>query len=162
MNTNRLPDPSPPKHIVAVSGLVTNAEGRILMIRGPRRGWEFPGGQVEEGENLLQALKREILEETGIEVEVGKLAGVYSNVASHIVAFGFLCEWRSGVPRTSPESLAVEWVARDEALGRITHPAIHERMRDMLEFDGPVAYRAYSYKVTEERTEYIVHDDHVI
>ncbi len=44
-----------PKHIVAVSGLISHPNGKILLIRGPRRGWEFPGGQVEEGENLIEA-----------------------------------------------------------------------------------------------------------
>ncbi len=39
-----------PQHIVAVSGLISHLDGRILLIRGPRRGWEFPGGQVEEGQ----------------------------------------------------------------------------------------------------------------
>jgi ADP-ribose pyrophosphatase YjhB (NUDIX family) len=86
-----------PRHIVAVAGLVTNAEDRILMIRGPRRGWEFPGGQVEEGESLIDALKREIDEETGIQVEVGKLVGVYSNLKAHIVVCDFLCTPISGL-----------------------------------------------------------------
>ena len=53
-----------PKHIVAVSGLISHPNGKILLIRGPRRGWEFPGGQVEEGQvpkskdlgNLLRVL----------------------------------------------------------------------------------------------------------
>jgi len=43
-------------------------EGRILMIRGSQRGWEFPSGQVEEGETLTAALRQEIKEETGIKV----------------------------------------------------------------------------------------------
>ena len=59
-----------PKHIVAVAGLVSDPRGRVLMIRSPRRDWEFPGGQVEEGESLTDALRREVLEETGITVSV--------------------------------------------------------------------------------------------
>ncbi len=66
-----------PKHIVAVSGLVRNTDGKILLIRGPHRGWEFPGGQVEEGENLIKALKREIKEESGVNASIGSLVGVY-------------------------------------------------------------------------------------
>jgi 8-oxo-dGTP diphosphatase len=153
---------NPPKHIVAVAGLVTNAEGHILMIRGPCRGWEFPGGQVEEGESLVDALWREVYEETNIQVAVGKLVGVYSNLKSGIVAFGFLCEPLSGEPRTSLESLDVEWVAREEALARINHPAIRARMRDMLEFDGQVVYRAYSCEASEVGMEYTVHEERTV
>jgi 8-oxo-dGTP pyrophosphatase MutT (NUDIX family) len=42
-----------PKHIVAVMGIVRNSEGQILLVRTPRRGWEPPGGQVENGEDVL-------------------------------------------------------------------------------------------------------------
>ena len=153
-----------PKHIVAVAGLVKDTRGRVLMIRSPRRDWEFPGGQVEEGEDLVTALQREVLEETGIGIRVGSLAGVYSNLKSHIVMFDFLCEPVSGEVRTSPESLAVEWVERDEVLGRIRRPALRDRMRDMLEFTGEVVYRAYEFNADEFNAAgvnagYIVHQE---
>lgn len=71
-----------PKHIIAVMGIVRNSEGQVLLIRSRRRGWEPSGGQVENGENVLTALKREILEESGILVGTGKLVAIYSNVTS--------------------------------------------------------------------------------
>ena len=153
---------APPKHIVAVSGLVTNpSDNTVLLIQSPRRGWEFPGGQVEQGENLIAALKREVREETGVLVSVGELVGVYSNTASHIVMFGFLCEYESGELCTSLESLAVEWVSRDEARARVMRPPLRDRLRDMLDFNGTVIYRAYEfdaqsqgdtiYRIGEER-----------
>lgn len=145
-----------PKHIVAVAGLVRDADGRVLMIRSPRGDWEFPGGQVEEGEDLVAALQREVREETGITVTVGKLAGVYSNVKSHIVMFDFLCELVSGELRTSAESLAVEWVEAGEALDRIIRPVIRDRMRDMVEFTGEVVYRAYEFDADTVHTEYVI------
>ena len=151
-----------PKHIVAVAGLVQDASGRILMIRSPRRDWEFPGGQVEEGEDLIAGLQREVLEETGIVVIVGKLAGVYSNVQSHIVMFDFLCGYVSGEPTPSAESLSVEWVEREEVLPRIIRPVIRDRMRDMLEFDGNVIYRAYSFDADKVYTKYTVHEERTI
>ena len=101
-----------PKHIVAVAGLVTDARGRVLMIRSPRRDWEFPGEQVEEGESLTDALRREVLEETGVIVSVGALVGVYSNLKSHIVMFDFLCGFLRGELTPSAERPEVAWVER--------------------------------------------------
>ncbi|MBI3159152.1 MAG: NUDIX hydrolase [Chloroflexi bacterium] len=149
-----------PRHILAVDALVLNAAGDVLMIDSPARGWEFPGGQVEPGETLTQALVREVFEETGVTVEVGRLVGVYQNVVTDILMLGFLCTYVSGAPTPSAESLAVEWVARGEALERIKAPFIHARMKDKLEFDGEAIYRAYrkqpgdlyeTYQVVEER-----------
>ena len=148
-----------PKHIVAVAGLVTDTKGRVLMILSPRRDWEFPGGQVEEGETLTAALEREVREETGVRVTAGALVGVYSNVRSHIVMLDFLCEYLGGEPTTSEESLAVEWVDRGEALSRVVRPAIRDRLRDMLEFNGQVVYRAYAFDAGAAHTEYIVHEE---
>lgn len=163
---NTHPDvPHVPKHIVAVSGLVTDPGGRhVLLIRSPRRGWEFPGGQVEEGESLTEALVREVYEETGVEVTVGSLVGVYSNLRSHIVMFGFLCEWTGkGEPTTSSESVEVEWVTREEAQARVVRPPLQDRLRDMLDFTGQVIYRSYEFSArSEAETDYVVREDRCI
>lgn len=144
-----------PKHIVAVSGLITHPDGKILLIRGPRRGWEFPGGQVEEGENLIAAFQREIQEETGVTASIGQLVGVYSNIkAPTKLMFGFLGNYVSGELRTSAESLETEWVPRASVLQRISNPAIYNRMKDMLNFSGQVIYRVYTnnpYQVYDQR-----------
>jgi 8-oxo-dGTP diphosphatase len=137
-------EPKAPKHILAVTGLITNHLGEVLMIRSPRRGWEIPGGQVEVGESLHQALAREIHEETGITAKVGVLAGIYSNLKPPpLLILGFLCDWASGDPCTSDESLETEWVERSEVQERVTHPAIFARIKDLLEFSGRIKYRVY-------------------
>ncbi len=69
---------SDPQHIVAVGGLFYDRDGRVLLVKTERRGWECPGGQVESGEDLAEALVREAREETGCEVRVERLAGVYT------------------------------------------------------------------------------------
>ncbi len=65
---------------VAVAGVVWNQEGQVLLIRRrnpPRAGqWSLPGGKLERGETLEAAVRREIREETGLEVEILGLAGV--------------------------------------------------------------------------------------
>lgn len=143
-----------PKHIVAVSGMVHHPNGKILMIRSPRRGWEFPGGQVEEGENLIEALQREIQEESGATTSIGSLVGIYSNIKSPVkVMFGFLADYVSGELTTSEESLETKWVERDSVLQRISNPVIYDRVKDMLDFSGRVIYRIYTtnpYQVCEQ------------
>jgi len=149
----------PPRHVVAVAGLVSDDAGRVLLLRSPRRGWEFPGGQVEQGETLTEALRREVREETGVEIKVGPLVGVYSNVRSHIVMFGFLCRYAGGEPTPSEESLEVTWVPREEALSRVSSPPIRDRLRDLLEFDGTVVYRAYEYAARDGDPTYTVREE---
>jgi len=134
-----------PMHIVAAGGFVTNSQGQVLLIKSPRYGdWEFPGGQVEEGETIPHTLEREVFEETGIVVEVKSLVGLYSNTRKPpIVNLDFICEYVSGEPKTSVESTEVEWVDRKEALSRVRREAIYKRLKNMLEFSGEITYRAY-------------------
>ena len=91
-----------PKHIVAVDCLIRDTQNRVLLKRHPERGWEFPGGKVEVGEELIEALVREVREETGVEIEVRRLAAVYSNTLPFsLVLFSFLADYISGELRTS-------------------------------------------------------------
>ena len=62
-----------PTHIIAAAGIVINENDEILMVKTHRGGWVFPGGQVEVGENVIDAVKREVMEETGIDIEVGEV-----------------------------------------------------------------------------------------
>src|SRR5262245_48152434 len=106
-----------PTHIVATGGFVANSQGQVLLIKSPRYGdWEFPGGQVEEGETIPHALEREVFEETGIVIRVKSLVGIYSNTRKpSIVNIDFICEYISGEPKTSVESIEVKWIDREEA-----------------------------------------------
>jgi 8-oxo-dGTP diphosphatase len=125
------------------------------MIRNPLRGWEIPGGRVEQGERLHLALQREVLEESGITIRTDALRGIYSRInPPYMLLFTFFCRYTSGEPQVSDESLETEWVARDQVLERITHPAIRGRVHDLLAFKGQIIYRVYStspYIVHEER-----------
>ena len=90
-----------PRHIVAASALVRNDEGQILIVRSHSRGWEIPGGQIEIGETLIDGLKREVMEESGVHAEIGRLAAVRTNLTSSIVIFCF--EARYPRRRVAPE-----------------------------------------------------------
>jgi 8-oxo-dGTP diphosphatase len=157
--------PPIPKHSVAVSGLITDpSSGLILLIRDHRRGWEFPGGRVEEGESLTEALIREVHEETGMAVSVGALAGVCSNLRSILVMFTFFCTWTGiGEPTTNPLSVEVEWVTTEEAQARVVRPPLRDRLRDMLEFPGQVTYRSYEFSaLNEDEISYIIREERQI
>ena len=105
MNSN------PPKHIVAAGMLVERGD-EVLLVKTERRGWEFPGGQIEEGESVLDGVIREVREEANIVASADRLVGVYSNLSNHRVIFDFLGSWLSGDARIGEETLDVAWVQR--------------------------------------------------
>ncbi|MFD1032604.1 NUDIX hydrolase [Metaplanococcus flavidus] len=119
---------SPPKHIVSAATIVLNAQGEMLLIKGPRRGWEMPGGQVEEGESLKDAAIRETLEESGIEVEILKFCGIFQNVEASICNTLFLAKPVGGTPTTSAESLEVGFFPIAEALEMVTWKNFRDRI----------------------------------
>jgi 8-oxo-dGTP diphosphatase len=94
---------------VGVGAVLVNDAGEIFLAqRGPlaknERGlWEFPGGSVEFGETLAEALQREMIEEFGIQIEVGKLLDVADHIlieeGQHWVSPTYLCRIVAGEPR---------------------------------------------------------------
>lgn len=120
-------------HFVSVAALVQNEERNVLMIKSPRRGWEYPGGMVEPGETLQAALKREIREEAGVEVEIVGFVGICKNVEKDIVNIDFCCRCLGGTLTTGEESTEVRWMTPEEALEAVTFPLTKKRLRKMLE-----------------------------
>lgn len=146
-----------PTHIVAVGGIVENEHGDILVVKTIHGGWVFPGGQVEVGENLIDALIREIREESGIETIVSHLIGVYSNTGIYKwhdgvtdvptkVMLDYVCKPIGGQLCTSEETSDSRWLAKDQVLDLITAPAIRTRYQAYLEFDGTIPYVEYVTK----------------
>lgn len=124
---------TPPKHIVSAATIVINELGEILLIKGPRRGWEIPGGQVEEGESLKDAAIRETKEETGMDIEVLKFCGVFQNVNNSICNTLFLAKPVGGKLTTSPESLVVGFYPIEQALELVTFNNFKERIEYCLD-----------------------------
>lgn len=121
-----------PKHIVSAATVVLNDAGEILLIKGPRRGWEMPGGQVEEGESLKDAAIRETKEESGIDVEIVKFCGVFQNVEGSICNTLFLAKSIGGTPTTSSESLEVGFFPLSVGLEMVTWKNFRERIEFCL------------------------------
>jgi ADP-ribose pyrophosphatase YjhB (NUDIX family) len=147
-----------PTHIVAVDGIIENEKNEILLVKSRDKGvYTVPGGQVEVGENLMEALKREIREETGVEVEVGKLICVSSNTCTYQgyngygliptkVMFGFTCNYISGELQVSDETSETVWVEKEKVLNFITVPNLVKRFEAYLNFNGEVQYLEYITK----------------
>jgi 8-oxo-dGTP diphosphatase len=122
-----------PKHIVSAAAIVLNDKNELLLIKGPRRGWEMPGGQVEEGESLTDAVIRETKEESGIDIEVVKFCGIFQNVESSICNTLFLGKPIGGELTTSPESLEVGFFTLEEALEMVTWNNFRQRIEYCLD-----------------------------
>lgn len=73
---------------LSVSALVYRGGELLLMRRSDNGHWSLPGGFVEMGESVVAAARREVAEETGYAVEIGRLVGVYSDPATQIVDYG--------------------------------------------------------------------------
>lgn len=134
-----------PKHVVVVSCLIRNDKDEILLVKHHLRGWEIPQGRVEEREALVYALSREVLEEAGVTICNSKPAIIWSKVsdpAALIVCF--TARYFSGEPTPSEETPEVEWCSADLVLRRINHPVNRDRIKALLEHEGPVQLRSYA------------------
>ena len=119
---------------VGVGALIADETGRVFLARrGPQarneRGlWEFPGGSVEFGERLADALKREMLEEYGVEIAVDELLDVVDHIlpdeGQHWVSPSFICSTVSGEPALR------EPVQRPVERGVFDHELLARRLPD--------------------------------
>jgi 8-oxo-dGTP diphosphatase len=123
---------NPPKHIVSAAAIVVNDNNEILLIKGPRRGWEMPGGQVEEGESLSQAAIRETKEESGIDIEIIKFCGIFQNVGNSICNTLFLAKPIGGEPIRTSESLESAFFPIEEALNKVKWKDFRQRIEYCL------------------------------
>lgn len=143
-----------PIHIIAAAGIVINENDEVLMVKTHNAGWVFPGGQVEVGENVIDAVKREIIEEAGIDIEVKEVFCISSNTGKYPgyngikeiptkIMLDFICKEKGGTPRPSEENSESMYVAKDKVLDLIEAPAIIERYKAYLEYTGRPIYMEY-------------------
>lgn len=130
---------------VVVGCLVRNAADEVLLIRHHKRGWEIPQGRVEEGEDLIAALKREVLEEAGIEIEPGHLAAVWSKLTlPAALILTFVGRYAGGEPVPGGDSVEARWFTAAQAFGMVDSPVMSDRLKVLLDYSGIPVYRAYT------------------
>lgn len=150
-----------PTHIIACAGIVINENDEILMVKTHNAGWVFPGGQVEVGENVISAVKREIMEEAGVDIEVGEVFCISSNTRKNPgyngvkeiptkIMLDFICRAKSGTPRPSDENSESAYVAREKVLELMQTPVYRERYKAFLEYTGRPIYMEYVTKPSFE------------
>ena len=128
MSTAADPRTYPDRPYLAVSAAIIR-DGKVLVTRrarGPALGiWTMPGGVVEAGETLTEALKREIHEETQLTIEPVALAGhrevvirdVAGKVSRHFVILCFATRWVAGEPTLNEELSEARWIRPSELAG---------------------------------------------
>ncbi len=119
---------SPVPHVTVTAAVIWRGS-EVLIARRPESGllgglWEFPGGKLEAGEELVAGLRREIREELGVEINVGEPFGVYRHAYTHfkVTLYAFTCQLARGEPQALHHS-ALTWctpaLLRDFPMGKI-------------------------------------------
>jgi len=145
------PDPASLRRSAAAA-VVFDVQGRILLHRRTDNGkWALPGGAIEIGETADQAVVREVKEETGYDVSVVKLVGVYSDPRHTTITYPegdtvsyvsvlFECSVTGGAAALSDESSAVDWFLPD-ALPQPFHSGHIPRVQDAVARQERAFYR---------------------
>jgi ADP-ribose pyrophosphatase YjhB (NUDIX family) len=139
-------DPDAPQAnslVVGSSAVVVDDEGRILLQRRSDSGnWALPGGAMDIGETLAQSAIREVKEETGFDVRIERIVGIYSDPA-HVFAYSdgevrqefsicLACTIVGGSLAVSHESTDVRFVSLAELESLKMNPSIRKRIDDYL------------------------------
>lgn len=135
--------------VVGGSAVVVDNEGRILLQRRSDSGnWALPGGAMDIGETFAQSVIREVKEETGFDVRIDRIVGIYSD-PGHVFAYEdgevrqefnicLACTIVDGELSVSDESTDVRFVAVDEVAQLQMHESIRKRIEDYLNGKSPV------------------------
>jgi A/G-specific adenine glycosylase len=106
---------------ITVTAAVIQLDGKVLLAKRPANGllggmWEFPGGKQEPGEELAEALRREIREELAAGIEVGESYGIYNHAYTHfkVTLHAFLCRLAGDAAPTPLEASELRWVSPAE------------------------------------------------
>ncbi|MFA5023062.1 MAG: NUDIX domain-containing protein [Candidatus Paceibacterota bacterium] len=117
---------------IGVFGIIKDDQNRVLLcLRNDYDLWNLPGGGLEKGETPWQGAIREVKEETGLDVEIVKLIGIYSKPDKDEIIFSFECKIIGGEITLNNEAKDIKWFAFDE-IPKNTSPKQVERISDLL------------------------------
>ena len=114
----------PQRPVLGVGALIFDRDRILLVERGkePLKGyWSLPGGVLETGETLAEAVTREVREETGLETEAVSVLEIFERIIRdagglpeyHYVLVDYICRITGGTLRAADDASRVEWVSRD-------------------------------------------------
>lgn len=141
-----MPEPRQCRPCIGVGAIIVR-EGRVLLVRRgnePGKGlWSVPGGKLEWGESLEDAVRREALEETSLVVEVVRLAGVSElrfpedtgSPEYHYVLLDYVCRSLSGEPACASDAEAIEWFDLDAVEHLASTRGLAARLKEWLRED---------------------------
>ena len=135
--------------VVGSSAVVVDDKGRILLQRRSDSGnWALPGGAMDIGETFAQSVIREVKEETGFDIRIERIVGIYSD-PGHVFAYDngevrqefnicLACVIVGGELAVSSESTDVRFFPLDETAELTMHQSIRKRLEDYLRSAPPV------------------------
>jgi 8-oxo-dGTP pyrophosphatase MutT (NUDIX family) len=131
------------QHSVSVAAIIVDDAGRVLVTQRRDNGkWEPPGGVLELGESIVDGVRREVLEETGLRIEPDRLTGAYKNMSRAIVALVFRAHVTGGaLAAMTDEAARTAWLTPEEVRDRCDE-AYAVRILDALA-DAGTAVRAH-------------------
>lgn len=136
--------------IIGVFGIIRDEQNRVLLcLRTDYDMWNLPGGGLEKGESPWDGTIREVKEETGFDVEIVKLSGVYSKPDKDEIILNFECKIIGGEATLNDEAKDIKWFAFDE-IPHNTSPKQVERIRDLLEDRSEVVMKVQTGKTSIE------------
>ena len=141
-----------PRHSVSVAAIITDDHGRVLVVQRRDNGkWEPPGGILELDETIEEGLRREVREETGVEINTGRLTGVYKNTKLGVVALVFHTTISHGVPGPTDETQACSWWTPEQVTERMAE-TFAIRVHDALRDDEPAIRAHDGSRITDSVT----------
>ena len=126
---------------IGVFAIILDGENRILLCH--RRDydlWNLPGGTLEQNETVEMGVIREVKEETGLDVAVEKITGVYTKKDKNEIVFSFLCKIVNGERTLNDEADQIQYFSLEE-IPRNFSPKQLERIRDYLNDPNKTHYK---------------------